>query len=80
VETDASDTNEDFTGDEALFFRLCPRCARAVPGKSNERYCVNDGEPLFEQCPVCGTRITNPYGRHCAACGFAFSKANVFDV
>jgi DNA-directed RNA polymerase subunit RPC12/RpoP len=72
VDADASHTSEDFTGDETLFFRLCPRCARTVPGKSNERYCINDGQELLERCPVCQARITNPYAQHCGRCGTRF--------
>jgi hypothetical protein len=75
VDADASDT--DALTETDLFFRLCPRCTRTVPGRSKERYCINDGEPLLESCPVCRTRITNPYGRHCAACGFEFTPSSL---
>jgi uncharacterized C2H2 Zn-finger protein len=57
----------------ALHYRVCPRCARAVPARAKELYCINDGEKLLETCPSCGAKITNPYARHCAACGFKFA-------
>ena len=60
--------------DSGLFYRLCPRCNRAVPSQSQERYCINDGEAMLSQCPKCKTRIKNPYARFCAACGLAFAS------
>ena len=59
--------------DPALRYRLCPRCGRAVPLRSEERYCINDGTPLLEGCPACGVSITSPYARHCAGCGAALT-------
>jgi predicted amidophosphoribosyltransferase len=58
-----------------LHYRLCPRCFRAVPANSSERYCINDGSWLLEHCPLCSAPITNPYARYCAGCGLEFSKA-----
>jgi hypothetical protein len=55
-----------------LFFRLCPKCHRAVPGHSEERYCINDGELLLEHCPVCKTRIRSPFAKFCGHCGQPF--------
>ena len=55
-------------------FRLCPRCLRAVPHRSGECYCINDGEPLITCCPTCHTPIHNPYTRHCAGCGLDFTR------
>lgn len=52
-----------------LRYRLCPRCARAVPVSSSERYCINDGTLMLERCPDCGEGIASPYARFCAACG-----------
>ena len=60
------------TGTRASF-RLCPRCSRAVPLRSGEHYCINDGTPLLEACPSCHSRITSPHARHCANCGFRFA-------
>ncbi len=57
-----------------LFYRLCPRCTRAVPVQSQEHYCINDGEQLIDSCPICKTRIKNPYARHCAGCGLGFAS------
>ncbi len=57
-------------------FRLCVRCFRAVPASSNERYCINDGTQMLEQCPMCKTPISSPYARFCAGCGFEFGLAN----
>ena len=60
------------TGNSAsLRYRLCPRCARAVPASSSEHYCVNDGTPLLESCPdpACDEPILSPYARFCAGCG-----------
>ena len=56
----------------AVQYRLCPLCARAVPITSFEHYCINDGTPLLEQCPKCQTAIYSPYTRNCAGCGYAF--------
>ena len=50
-------------------YRLCPRCTRTVHASSNEHYCINDGSRMLEACPVCGTKINNPYARYCANCG-----------
>jgi hypothetical protein len=54
-------------------YRLCPRCARAVPATSRERYCINDGTWLLERCPLCATPITSPYACYCATCGLEFA-------
>lgn len=56
-------------GGKSLTYRLCPVCLRAVPTRSPERYCVNDGARLLERCPACGSPITSPYARHCGQCG-----------
>jgi hypothetical protein len=56
-----------------LRYRLCPRCARAVPATSSERYCINDGAWLLERCPLCGSSIVSPYARFCAGCGLEFA-------
>ena len=55
--------------DAEVYYRLCPRCGRAVPARSGERYCVNDGWRLLDGCPACGARILSPYSRFCAGCG-----------
>ena len=54
-------------------YRLCPRCLRAVPEKSGERYCPNDGARLIDRCPACRAAIRNPYARHCTGCGLEFT-------
>jgi predicted amidophosphoribosyltransferase len=56
-----------------LSYRLCPRCGRAVPATSKERYCINDGEKLLQHCPACHAAITSPYTRFCAGCGLEFT-------
>ncbi len=58
---------------EETTYRLCPTCFRAVPARSGERYCANDGERLLEYCPVCETAITSPYAQFCVGCGFEFA-------
>ncbi len=55
-----------------VFYRICPRCARAVATSSSERYCINDGTRMLEACPGCGARITSPYARFCSRCGREF--------
>ena len=50
-------------------YRLCPRCGRAVPAASSERYCINDGARLLDACPTCQAPIVSPYARHCGQCG-----------
>jgi hypothetical protein len=55
-------------------YRICPRCARAVPIDAKEHYCINDGTLMLEKCPKCQTKICSPYTRHCAECGFAFEN------
>lgn len=65
----------DTDAEIALHYRVCPRCARAVPARVIELYCINDGEKLLETCPSCASRITSPYARHCAVCGFKFADA-----
>jgi hypothetical protein len=62
----------DWEGRKALRYRLCVRCFRAVPATTSERYCINDGTPMLEACPLCSTPITSPYARFCAACGLEF--------
>jgi hypothetical protein len=59
---------------EVAQYRICPRCARAVPIDAKEHYCINDGVLLLEECPKCQTKICSPYTRHCAECGFAFEN------
>ena len=59
--------NDDEHG--PLAYRLCPRCQRAVPISSPERYCSNDGALLIGACPECRTPIGSPFARFCAACG-----------
>lgn len=56
----------------AVRYRLCPRCARAVPSTSGERYCANDGARLLDACPQCHAPITSPYARYCVRCGTDF--------
>lgn len=62
---------------EEATYRLCPRCFRAVPARSSERYCANDGERLLERCPLCETAITSPYAQFCVGCGFEFGLLSV---
>lgn len=64
----------DWESKRMLRFRLCLRCFRAVPSRSDERYCINDGTPLLEACPWCGAAISNPYARFCGACGLEYSE------
>jgi predicted amidophosphoribosyltransferase len=66
------------TSDPTQTFRLCPRCGRAVPDSSGERFCSNDGEPLLESCPKCGAGIRTPLARFCTGCGFEFARASAF--
>ncbi|GGR24104.1 hypothetical protein [Deinococcus ruber] len=54
-----------------LRYRLCPKCARAVPISSPEHYCINDGSWLLEACPLCSAPIFSPYACYCASCGEA---------
>ncbi|WP_019588401.1 double zinc ribbon domain-containing protein [Deinococcus apachensis] len=61
--------DDPLTTSPALTYRLCPHCARAVPGHSAEFYCANDGTRLLEVCPQCGAPITSPYARFCVRCG-----------
>jgi hypothetical protein len=59
---------------EPAAYRLCPRCFRAVPARSDEHYCINDGAWMLERCPICEARITSPYARFCASCGLEFAS------
>jgi hypothetical protein len=65
----------DCNGRRALRFRLCVRCFRAVPTSTSERYCINDGTPMLEACPLCNTAISSPYARFCASCGLEFAMS-----
>lgn len=65
----------DWEARKTLRFRLCMRCFRAVPASTSEQYCINDGTPMLEGCPSCGTPITSPYARYCASCGLEFATA-----
>lgn len=65
----------DWKARKTLRFRLCMRCFRAVPASTSEQYCINDGTPMLEGCPSCGTPITSPYARYCASCGLEFATA-----
>ena len=58
-------------------YRLCLKCARAVPVDSQERYCINDGEKLLESCPRCDAAITSPYARFCPLCGAEYRAKSV---
>jgi hypothetical protein len=55
-----------------LRYRLCPKCYRAVPTRSGERYCINDGTWMLECCPLCGAGIGSPYAHFCSTCGLKF--------
>lgn len=57
-----------------LAYRLCPRCARAVPTSSPERYCANDGTHLLDACPKCQAPITSPYAHFCVCCGHDLTR------
>ncbi len=59
---------------ERIAYRICPKCARAVPQGSNEFYCSNDGTKLLEVCTKCQTPITSPYARYCASCGTEYKQ------
>lgn len=65
---------EELEEELGVFYRVCPRCFRAVPLTSDERYCTNDGERMLEACPRCGARIVSPYARFCGRCGLEFTK------
>ena len=56
----------------SLTFRLCPRCGRAVAADTQERFCINDGEPLLERCAHCQAEIHSPYAQYCAGCGHLY--------
>lgn len=58
----------------ALTYRLCPRCLRAVPTQSSERYCANDGTRLLDACPHCHAPITSPFAHYCVGCGRSLSR------
>ena len=66
--------DRDSEDNPRLRYRLCPRCYRAVPAKSGERYCINDGTWMLERCPLCGASITSPYAHFCAVCGLEFRE------
>ena len=57
-------------------FRICPRCGRAVAANTQERFCINDGEPLLERCARCKAEIHSPYAEYCSACGHAYGSAH----
>lgn len=59
---------------QTLHYRLCPKCARAVPATSSERFCINDGTRLLEACPHCGAAISSPYAHFCGACGLELTQ------
>ena len=59
-----------------ITYRLCPHCLRAVPAKSGERFCPNDGTKMISHCPACRSPIRNPYARHCTGCGREFAPTN----
>lgn len=61
-----------------IWYRICPRCLRAVPASSRERHCINDGIRLLERCQNCGERIRNPLARHCSNCGQGIAKTKGF--
>jgi hypothetical protein len=63
-----------------IAYRLCPKCNRAVPAQSGERFCVNDGVKLLEVCPACGVAITSPYARFCRGCGLAYVGHDLGEV
>jgi hypothetical protein len=62
----------DWEGRKTPRFRLCVHCFRAVPANTNEQYCINDGTPMLEVCPLCNTPISSPYARFCGKCGRDF--------
>lgn len=76
-----NDRNDAGGGSSAtpLEYRLCPRCSRAVPAHSGERYCINDGAQMLEACPVCKAAITSPYSRFCAFCGSLLTAPGAAD-
>ena len=57
---------------ELIAYRICPKCARAVPLESQEFFCSNDGTKLLEACASCQAPITTPYARFCSSCGSEF--------
>jgi predicted amidophosphoribosyltransferase len=56
-------------------YRLCPTCARAVPVRASELYCINDGSQMLEACPRCAHPITAPDARFCPNCGLEYRAA-----
>lgn len=58
-----------------LAYRLCVRCARAVPLEALETFCINDGSPLLSGCPCCAATIPSPYARYCPRCGACYADA-----
>lgn len=57
---------------QSLHYRICPCCTRAVPVESGEKYCINDGTAMLEQCRTCQAPILSPYAQNCFQCGLAF--------
>ena len=55
-------------------YHVCPRCGRAVPAASRQRFCLNDGTPLLVGCAGCGSAIDSPHARHCGHCGQAYHR------
>ncbi|GGK97201.1 double zinc ribbon domain-containing protein [Deinococcus radiotolerans] len=53
-------------------YARCPQCARTVPVRSGEVFCVNDGARLVTACPACTWPITSPYARYCPGCGGSY--------
>lgn len=74
-EMTGSDSQDLADDTSVLTYRLCPRCAMAVPSHTAERYCINDDTLLLGACPACRPVITSPYSRYCAGCGQAFLES-----
>jgi hypothetical protein len=56
-------------------YRICPTCERSASFESDERFCVNDGTKMLEECPRCQAQIKVAGAKFCAACGFQYKAA-----
>jgi hypothetical protein len=65
---------------ESVSYLLCPRCLRAVPRESGERFCPNDGIRLLLACPKCNHPITSPFNHYCTQCGHSFQTPSLNDI
>ncbi len=66
------------TTEKIHFYKICPGCTHFMNTMEEGDYCTTCGFALIDECPVCTTKIINPYDKFCRHCGASYRNHKVF--